>query len=461
MTFIDSCKRLDGGIDDHLSRYITRTTAIGALSDYTSRAVVAVGLKGVGKSSAFRLLTEFGKHPEEVIVGINPDKFSLHLTNKDLSYTTYRKQFEHDIVIEALRAIVDRKTVLETQFSGISPLITKAQHELTSYGKAVKKFFERDLGISVLGFGLNVGKAQSPVLVGLLPQKEVTSAHNTLADICSSGVKVRIVVDDPEQVFSASRTLDVDLVGGFCLAAIRLSNTIANLKIIALLKPHIYQPVLRSVDDLTRYSDHMTRLIWTADELLSVIQNRLDATGQKWTDVFDGSESAGKKLVKEELHSMTRNGPRDLLRTLDVAFQKSTTGKIGRTSLTAARERAAQDSLDELTSAYNALYVDFGDVVKAVFRSNAEKRFTVAELRDHIQGLMVNDHDMKALSKLKWMQSRSSQTLPELLFEVGTLALEHARKLTLPFEENYTLDGFRRADKICLAPALSGAIPSH
>ncbi len=329
MSFPDTCKRLDAGIDGGLSNYITKTQAIDALGDFKSSAVIAVGLKGIGKSSAFRYLTEINKISNEVIIGINPDKFTLYLTNRDLNYTTYRKQFEHDITIEALRAIIERQDVLQTQVPGIKPLIDTARKAQKSYLDAVKQFLGRGVGVSVLGCGLSLGKGDSPVLVGLRPEKDVQSAYDTLSDICSRGVRVRIVVDDPEQVFSASRSLDEDLIGGFCLAAIRLSDAIPNLKIIGLLKTHIYQPVLRSVDDLTRYPEHMIRLHWSPDELLELLQRRMKAERQKWTDLFEGTEADGKKLIRSELKKITRNGPRDLLRTLDLAFQKSRTGKVG------------------------------------------------------------------------------------------------------------------------------------
>lgn len=71
---------------------------------------------------------------------------------------------------------------------------------------------------------------------------------------------------------------------------------------------------------------------------------------------------------------------------------------------------------------------------------------------------MVNDHDMKSLSKLKWLQSRSSQTVPELFFETGVLALQYDQTLVLPYEEEYTLECFRRADSVRLVPALVAAI---
>lgn len=458
MSFAESCKRLDGGQDGQLSSYITDTQAIAALKDYESRAVVAVGMKGIGKSSAYRALTEFGKYEEEIVVGIDPDKFTLLLAKKDLSYTTFRKQFEHDLVMIALRSIVDRASVLETNVSGVRPLIDEAKRHLQAYLEAIKKFFGRGGGISVAGFGFSLGKAESDVLVGLRPQKDIQAAQDTLRALCRKGVKVRIVVDDPEQVFSSSATLDANLVGGFCLAAISLSHDIKNLKIIALMKRHVYHPVIKSVDDLTRYPYHMIALRWTYDELSRVLQRRLDAEGQKWTDVFEGTESSAKKMLREELQNITRNGPRDLLRSLDAAFEISKTGKISKALLKSSREKAALGSLDELTSAYYALYPDLGDVVSAIFRNAEDKPFTIEELRNHIQTLQMNDPDMKAVSKLKWMQAQNTKTIPNLLLETGVIAFRVGNETVLPFEEHYTLDRFRRADAVFLAPALAAAV---
>jgi hypothetical protein len=458
MSFHESCKQLDAGIDGRLSTYITRTKAIELLGDVGSRAVVAVGLKGIGKSSAYRYLTEFSRRGDEVIIGIDPDKYTVNLPNKDRSYTICRKQFEHDIVIEALRGIVAQEDKLKLNVPNIKSLITQARREVTSYLDALKKFVKRGGGISVLGCGFSVGKSDEPVLIGLRENSEVQSALDTLCSICAAGLRIRIVVDDPEQVFSASRTLDTHLVGGFCLAAIRLSEAVSNLKIVALFKTHVYQPIMVDVDDLTRYPEHMVRLRWSADELIEVVQRRLDAEKQKWSDIFVGSVSQGKALLTGELNNITRNGPRDLLHTLDIALQNSKVGKIGKAEIDGSREKASQDSLDELTSAYSSLYRDLGSVAKAVFRTSARSRFTIKELRGHIQTLMVNDEDMKALSKLPWMQSRSSQTLPQLFFETGLLALDSGNVLTLPFDQEYTLDRFRGSKFVRLVPALVSAV---
>lgn len=65
---------------------------------------------------------------------------------------------------------------------------------------------------------------------------------------------------------------------------------------------------------------------------------------------------------------------------------------------------------------------------------------------------------MKGLSKLGWMQSETSQTLVELLFETGAVALEAADSLVLPYQEGYDNECFETCDYILLVPALIEAV---
>lgn len=97
-------------------------------------------------------------------------------------------------------------------------------------------------------------------------------------------------------------------------------------------------------------------------------------------------------------------------------------------------------------------------MITAVFRQSTAHRYTSKSLRDHIQSLMVSDSDMRALAHLKWLQSRTSQTLPDLFFETGAIALETGGTITLPYEKQYTLDAYRKAEPIRLVPALAAVV---
>ena len=121
--FHETCKKIDAGLDQDLKDYFIRTRAIDELLRFESEKVIAVGLKGLGKTAAFRYFNEF-ETESDIIIGIDPEKYTLHLPNQNLHYATCRKQFEHDLVIEALKAVVREQSgkepdLVETLDAGI------------------------------------------------------------------------------------------------------------------------------------------------------------------------------------------------------------------------------------------------------------------------------------------------------------------------------------------------------
>jgi len=454
-----ACNRFDGGTDPDLGDYVTRTKSLDELADPESQHGIAVGLKGVGKTSAYRFLTMFDKTPD-IAIAISPDTHSLSLASQDLNWSVCRKQFEHDLVIEALRNVCDHASSIKQKYPK-APL-NEAQKHTQSYLDWIKKKAGRvkALGASILGCGFSITKDDAPTLVGLLPDKDIEDARRTLKKICAAGVQIRIVVDDPELVFSAGRELDTDLVGGFCLAALRLSADVAKFKVIGFLKTHVYHPVRVRTEDLSKYPDHMSRLNWSAPELQGLVENRLKWANMKWTDTFDCSgESEAKSLV----HSMTeriRNGPRDLLRWLGLAIKNAGKKKIRKQHLDAVHPRMSSDALREMESAHSSSYEKLGALVKAVFRSKTRTEFPRQQFEEHLENLLVNDSRMRALSTMSWMQKESSDTLAQLLFEVGALAFRLNGKVILPYQEEYQQENFDFADKLFLTPALSSAVKS-
>ena len=304
---------------------------------------------------------------------------------------------------------------------------------MTSHLALLKELAGRVGGISVLGCGFTLNNPQSSVLVGLEGDTRLSAARQVLKDICSHGIKVRIVVDDPEQVFSASKELDTHLVGGFCLAAMRLSSSIDNVKVVTLLKSHIYYPLLRQIDDLGKYPDHAGRLSWSRDELIKVVDRRLSWAQVKWTDAFKGQEAQGRKLVTSMM-SEIRNGPRDLLRWIYFALQHSQGVAIGKSHVDGSRSRMAVDSLSELESSFASEYEGITSVLRIVFGADPHAKFSLRALRKHIADLQVTNPEMSSLMHLGWMQQETSQTLPRVFLRVGGVGsrLESSGHFAIP-----------------------------
>lgn len=452
--FRGACQRLDGGRDQNLTSYFEITEALNELARFDTPQTLAVGMKGVGKSAAFRYLTELDQGAD-VVVGLTPENYTLHLPNKDLHYSTSMKQFEYDLVIEALRAIDGRRAEISKKIP--AEKLKRAKSQVTSHLKLLKEVAGRVGGISVLGSGFTLNNPRSSVLVGLEGDTRLSTAREVLEDICSYGIKVRIVVDDPEQVFSASRELDAHLVGGFCLAAMRLSSSIDNVKVVALLKSHIYYPLLRQIDDLGKYPDHAGRLSWSQDKLIKVVDRRLSWAQVKWTDVFQGSEAQGRTLAMSMMNEI-RNGPRDLLRWIYFALQNSQGAAIRESHIDGSRSRMAVDSLMELESSFASEYEGITSVLRIVFGADIRAEFSVRELRKHIADLQVTNTEMSSLMRLGWMQQETSQTLPRVFLRVGALTLELNHQRILPYQAGYDEEHLELADKVTLVPAIAVAI---
>jgi hypothetical protein len=456
--FHESCKTLRSADDTRLSGYYVVTPAVQSLAEFTSTKGLAVGLKGIGKTAAYRYLAEFDTKTPDVRIGIDSNKYSLYLTNKDLKYDACRKQFRHDIVLEGLRAFTESSQQVQGRVS--SSLRKAATTHVKSYVTMLGKLGAnlQGMSISILGCGFTLPLAsQQPVAIGLRTNKEITGALDTLRAICAEGVRIRIVIDDPENVFSATNELDVPLVGGLCLAALELAKLVPNLKVIVLLKTHVYYPVASRVDDLRGYPDHMGRLSWDEDRLASVVQDRLRWTQTEWSGVFAGGENAGRTLIRE-MCGKVRNGPRDLLRWLDLILQLPGNVKASNTTVEKTRRKSSLDSLTELEAAHDETYPKIGAVLRIVFRGNWERKFALHELRSNIEGLWLKDSEMMALTKLPWMQRESPYTLPELFFRVGALALWAGKRPVLPYEDNYDVANFESSSHLSLVPALDVAL---
>lgn len=458
MEFHESCKMLRSGDDRRLGGYFVVTPAVESLAAFKLTQGLAVGLKGIGKTAAYRYLAEFDTKTPDICIGIDSNKYSLYLTNKDLKYDACRKQFRHDIVMESLRAFTQSSGTIQGRVQ--SSLIKAAKNHVKSYAALLSKLGAnlQGLSVSILGCGFTLPlTSQQPVAIGLRNNKEIGSALDTLADICAAGVKIRIVIDDPENVFSATNELDVPLVGGLCLAALELAELIPNLKVIVLLKTHVYYPVAARVDDLRGYPDHMSRLSWDADRLIAVVQDRLRWTKTKWTDVFSDGESEARALV-QDMCAKSRNGPRDLLRWLDLALQFAGGAKVSKDIVGKTRRKSSLDSLAELETAHAETYPKVGAVLRVVFQKHLDRKFTLLELRKFIDGLWLKHPEMTSLIQLDWMQRESPHTLPELFFKLGALSLWSAGIPILPYEAEYDAAAFESASHLSLVPALSEAL---
>jgi len=370
MKFCDLCKQLEATLDEHLKDYYVSTECISNLKSSNKSQSIIVGYKGSGKTTTFRYLTEF--EPTDIVIAIDPNNFSLELPKTNLSWQTCSRQFENDLILESLYAIKSNKTLFEKLPRGLQKKIKK---NLPNNIDKILKVFKRGGGASVLGCGFNLNPATLEVSPGLHLLEDYKSALETLQETTEKDIKIRIVVDNPEHVFSSSFDLDIGLLGGFLLAATKMNILIKNLNVTVLIKSHVFDPIYRIVDDLHNYPDNISHLFWTPQELISMVDRRLETSEDSWETIFYNGKETGEKLIEYMSHNI-RNGPRDILRWLLEILKEYEGKNINKTLSNNVKAKMGKDSFDALVTAHSLVYEKLDDVIKAIFRENGDKIFT-------------------------------------------------------------------------------------
>lgn len=249
------------------------------------------------------------------------------------------------------------------------------------------------------------------------------------------------------------------MVGGFCLAVMRMNQLSPNLKIIVLLKSHVYGPITSEIEDISKYPQTVAYLSWEASSLTELVKNRLAWVTGETPDtslrvLFAVKTEREARGLLDGISGQVRNGPRDLIYWIDraLARSKSPDGRIGQSDLEHVRKEVGLRSFKELESAYHSRYPGIAEMLRIIFRDR--RTFTRRDLRKYIETLLTNNVDMKNLARSEWMQNESSDTLPKRLFEIGALSFRTGASLILPYMKDYTPDQFESATSVSLCPIL-------
>ncbi len=157
-------------------------------------------------------------------------------------------------------------------------------------------------------------------------KNESAPAIKLLKKIVDSCYSINIVTDDADRIFGGE-SLNKHLLGGFILGCSDLKNEVNGITIVHILKSHVKES-LYSIEEFTNRSTRLTTYIsWSDAELVELLMKRLKYSKLQWNNVFSISKEDFVEVVSPRL----RNGPRDLLRYVDLILQRKVFGeKIGK-----------------------------------------------------------------------------------------------------------------------------------
>ena len=189
------------------------------------------------------------------------------------------------------------------------------------------EFLGRFRGLSALGFGLSIGEASAPSRAAEfepLSEAEDDQVWDLLKEFEKTGLRLRIVVDDPDRFFSNGPNADPHLLAGYILGTNSIAERLNYVQFVHILKNNVFES-LSGIEEISNLPhDYFSYISWSEEELMEVVDERMKYAKVSDKEVFSDDRAA----VLETMIDQLRNGPRDLLRYAEIVMKKGNTSRL-------------------------------------------------------------------------------------------------------------------------------------
>jgi hypothetical protein len=473
---------LEAEADTLLSQCFVHSSAGESVMAFGSRAGIAVGQKGAGKSAIY--LMGRGRYSRVPTARLSPSTHQVEVMSSAPTYRHTATLLGYELRVEILRELRKRADAGDgTMPAPVAKKVKSALDEtLKGLGEKLDQIDSISIDTPVFGFGLSRSeKVRKPLQV--IARNELPSLDSTLTEIADAGVRCLLLIDDPEQILASSKALQPDLLGALLLAASMLNETLgASFKVVVLLKTHVFRALRRDFEDYDKLRQNFVMLRWTPEELDELLTKRMEvAVGGDSTDESSGNGWAAlaTKVGGRQSASMVRkfildrliNGPRDLIWFAELVLDEIRRGRKGKDALEAAEARYADDHVDALQREYGKYgYKDVDSVVRRLFRPGASKDEASESplfggappeaYRVWADQRLLDEDLVLFRGQLEWLEALIGRTLCQLLYDVGVLGYRTSNKgaYVLPFEVGSDREDFDGATEWRVNPGFVRAL---
>lgn len=429
--FLAFVRNTEARSDTNFHLYDLKTAALTRLLDPKGRAYLAIGLKGVGKSAAFKVLS--GANGADVVRAIDAETYEVPDEAKPIPTRQYLREVRSELVFQALSDLVSRAKS-DPAFAAIIPddLHQRANILVHKLWDRIKGIANEIGGISILGFGIT---RRASLKGKKKPLEQASTEDYEEAFKILSGLKGKInfrtVIDDPESIFTVSDKINANMVAAVCIAANELTQQLPNLRIIILLKPNVFDALL-DIDEFVRIPiDVRVRLSWTRNELKELVKKRAKAAKFDLNEIF----RPDAETVLDRIIDDSRTGPRDVLNRIIVHNNVTASDLIVADDLPVSAEEFARVSYEQMSGPYNAEYPGLARASIILFEGDVTE-FGRETLRRRFDNMIGSNKEIIAWADQEW--ARNSEKFSELLVEFGLVAIKSTDRIVLPYEADFS-----------------------
>ncbi|MDP3379119.1 MAG: hypothetical protein Q8S53_12215 [Brevundimonas sp.] len=415
---------LDARNDDSIRNYFVDTRVAQGVRARRSGSMGLVGLKGTGKTTLFRALTqEWFPEPDVVTIPISPTSSAFESANAKANCLQFEQSVRRGMAI----MLLDRLDGTALHSGNLGSEWLKRRAALLSETGAVGKVLRRFKGFSVLGCGMQWNAEASDEADFSLSPQDDNRVLEHLRAATSAGINIRVVLDDADRLFTRQTKLDVELMSGYVLGTHSLSAKIPGLVFVNILKSHVYE-AMKSIEEIANLPiDYFSHILWTRDELVEVLDSRMSYAGVGVSDIFEDDKAVCVDLMIESI----RNGPRDLLRYIEIILKASASAKISKLSIETHRHEFKRKAREQMKTVYNGIY----DGIDALATTAIGPKLTVGEFHTRFDEARMASEPASVDYKAPWLSSGASAL--RAMLEAGVLDVQVDGRWLRPFDQGY------------------------
>lgn len=444
--FIEIISELDGRSDQEIRSYYVATAALKRIQKSKTPSIGMVGLKGSGKTTLFRLLTESWIEESKIIrVGIAPDRSEFEAYAERVNCLQFANSVRAGMAIFLADLIDQNIKILPAQDrSNLAPWAAR-KAAIFQPGTVAVDLLKRFRGLQILGCGFEIGDSASrgnEFKIRQMPEEENSAIWSLLEEFQKHNIQIRIAIDDPDRLFTVNGKGDPHLLAGYILGTNEISKSLRYIQFVHIIKSNVFQE-LSTVEEIANLPyDYFDYISWSEDELRQLIESRISYASVSPNDIFTDPVSDTVSIVAGQI----RNGPRDTLRYLEIILKSHQGAMISIDTIESNLSNFKRAARRQMETVYSSLYEGIELFLAAIFSESPE--LTYEEFREKFLSLRMSSQPNGVDYASNWL--KSSDRAFRALIEAGTVDVKTGLGWKRPYEAGYFL--FDIEDKAKVRP---------
>lgn len=421
-------------IEEGLKNYFLETGAFVRLKE--GGKSILLGNRGSGKSAIIKMLMEYYKKNNYLVVELLPEDYSYEMLNKSsvsrnegewIKASAYTAAWKYLIYVISMKVYLkDNDTIVKSQAGEIYKYIR-------SYHKGYDKQNNWDIFINYLKRieGIKIGSYEAGIktrqLQELYKLEEITNLLDQLKGL-TERKPIVFLIDELDKGWDASEEAQA-FIGGLFQASITLNQLSKNFRVIISLRKELYDNIPLLYEDYQKYSDIFEVIEWDKQSLFKLITKRISysltktsklSDIEKWQTLFQ--DKIKDTFTYDYIIERTLNRPRELLQFCIDSRERAIelrTDKIDVNSIITSEVKYSDKRTKDIATEYKFQYPN----LLCLFEIFRGKKSCISrnQLEELFAKVLIGEIQLRDCNS--WINNQTEEYLINILWQVGFLKI--------------------------------------